>query len=142
MTLLKTLLLTVSFSLCLVACNGATPFGKKVAENDKILNFMKSDTSDSTYRTYKTIKNSKIFAEVALLLMKSDESNATVSMTRAPDRKISLVITRPTASVEPRIYGIWFMQKSTQVAVVSESSGGGYIQLNKEQSHTILSLLN
>jgi hypothetical protein len=139
---LKTLVLIFSFSFCLVACNGATPFGDKESENDLILEFMKPDSSGSAYHTYKTIKNAKIVAEVALIIMKSDESGAMVSMSRAPDRKISLVITRPTASVEPRIYGIWFMPKSARVEVVSESSGGGYIQHNKEQSHTILALLN
>jgi hypothetical protein len=128
-------LMTVVF---LTSCtHSKTPV--KVDEH-LILEVSKMDSTGIGYVKYKDIQDVAITTEIYLILMKSYTSNAIVSMSRSADYKITVLNTDPTVSSEPMLFGIWIAPDSAHLSVVAEL-GGGYIQLNADDSATVLSVL-
>lgn len=128
-------LLTIVF---LIGCtNNKSPM--KV-EKHLILQVSKVDSVGINYVKYKDIKDAAIATEIYNILMQANTSNAVVSMSRNADYKITAVNTDPTVSSEPMPFGIWIEPDSALVSVVAEINGG-YIQLNADDSTTVLSAL-
>ncbi|WP_256759048.1 lipoprotein [Cohnella sp. WQ 127256] len=125
----------------LSGCNTSTP----EIDNPEpyiIVEISKPTSNEMSYQTYKTIKDAAKAIEIKLILKQAAESNVMVSMSRNPDYKITISSIDPTASSEPQIYGIWHSPRSKLVEVVSEGSGGGYIQLNSKDSKIVRAALD
>jgi hypothetical protein len=128
-------------TLLLAGCSRDVSFKKVEPELNLILELSKPDKDGIAYTKYRTVKDASTATEIKVILLQADESKSVVSMARNPDRKISIVNTSPTASSEPRVYGIWHEPNSEFIEVVSESAGGGYTQLNPDDSKSIIKLL-
>lgn len=136
----RAVILVALVALLLPGCNQSSP-NRVEPEQNLILEISKPDKDGTSYIKYRTIKNARMATEIKLILKQADESNSLASMSRSPDRKISLINTSPAASAEPRVYGIWHSPNPKFIEVVSESTGGGYIQLNREDSVKVMAVL-
>jgi len=105
-----------------------------------ILQISKPDSTGTSYKNYKTVKDTAKANEIRNILIKADTSNAQVSMSRSADRKIEVANANDSGSEESREYGIWFSPDKSHVEIVSEPTGG-YIQLDADNSKKILSVL-
>jgi hypothetical protein len=129
-----TLLIVVSLTGC---SNSKSPV--KVDEH-LILQISKADSKGIDYFKYKDVKDAATATKIYLILIQASTSNAIVSMSRNADYKITVLNTDPTVSSEPMPFGIWVAPDSAIVSVVAEI-GGGYVQLNSDDSATVLSIL-
>lgn len=137
---IRSILLFAIACLMLTACNQTIPQSHFTPDRNLILEISKPDKSGKNYNIYETIKDAKVATKIKIIVKQADESMNMVSMSRNPDRRISIINTSPTASAEPRVYGIWRLPKS-KIAVVSESASGGYFQLNAEDSKKVINVL-
>ncbi|TFE29085.1 hypothetical protein [Cohnella luojiensis] len=100
---MRSLLLFALACLILAAYNQTIPQSQFTPDRNLILELSKPDIRGRHYEIYKTIKDATIAAEIKFMLKQADESKMMVSMSRNPDRRISIINTSPLASAEPRI---------------------------------------
>jgi len=130
------------FAMLMSGCALALPANSAGGEESLLLRTGKPNGEPAGFEVNRTIGNPAIVSEIQDILRQADESRSIVSMPRGPDRRIELFVIGPTASVEPRVYGVWLdANGSDRVALVSESAGGGYILCDPEDSSQIRSVL-